>query len=221
MHLFTLTLSRLTPLAIQDWFALTVPDLESIAVALLGERIGRPWVRDGARSVAIANLKLGSVAGKLPLELDALRVEAQRLLAAGGVDSALRAAAFYHLRFENIHPLGEGNGRVGRVILAAQIEQSLGIPVEETLRQLNAHENDYKMVFASGVPEIMFELMLDLVARLTGHTASSESSRLPGSILPLYPDRGPLVKGTRGPDRGATQNPKRPQSGGHAFRKFR
>lgn len=221
MHAFKITSVSLTSLAIGEWFTLTVSDLERIATNLLGERLGRSWVRHGDSRVAIANLKLGSIASKIPLELDALAVEARQALATGGRDSALRAAAFYHLRFENIHPLREGNGRVGRTILAAQVQQVLGIPIEETLRQINLHENDYKMVFANGNQEIMFELMLDVIARLSGRVVEEGSAVLPASILPLYPDRRPLIKNPDQQVRPLSPQVRKAPRGGQRFRRFR
>ena len=221
MHTFHTTGAALKPLAIANWFALTPTELERTATALLGERPGGHWVRKGEQYAVIASLTLGSLAAKLAAELAALSAEAKRILAIGGEDAALRAAAFFHLRFEYIHPLREGNGRVGRTILAAQLHQAYGIPVEETLRHLDAHENDYKMAFPTGNPPIMFELMLDVIARLTGHIVAEESNQVPASILPLYPDRRPLVKNAAQQKRPApvTRPPQRnPQP---FFRQFR
>jgi len=39
------------------------------------------------------------------------------------------ALAFYHARFIGIHPFLDGNGRVGRAILAAQAARTLGDPL--------------------------------------------------------------------------------------------
>jgi Fic family protein len=39
----------------------------------------------------------------------------------------LESIAFFHLRLEKIHPFGDGNGRVGRVIINVMLEQ-LGYP---------------------------------------------------------------------------------------------
>ena len=53
------------------------------------------------------------------------RIEPELLLAARQAASLLEypivACAFFHLRFEAIHPFRDGNGRTGRTILAAQI----------------------------------------------------------------------------------------------------
>ncbi|MCL1879509.1 MAG: Fic family protein [Actinomycetia bacterium] len=41
----------------------------------------------------------------------------------------IEAIAFYHLRFEKIHPFGDGNGRVGRLIINLMLEQQGYPPV--------------------------------------------------------------------------------------------
>jgi Fic family protein len=56
----------------------------------------------------------------------------------------LEHVAFFHLRLEKIHPFGDGNGRVGRLIINAQLEQ-LGYPaviikVEDKQRYYEALE---------------------------------------------------------------------------------
>lgn len=176
------------------------------------------WLRQGDQFVVIANLKLGALASKLDDELAALTADTRRILDAGGADASLRAAAFYHLRFENIHPLREGNGRVGRAILAAQLHQACRLPPDELLRQLHDYENEYKLVFASGQPPEMFELMVDLLAMLTGQTLSEESTKLPASILPLHLDRRPLVKNAGQQKRPLP--PGRPPQRNNYYRKF-
>ena len=179
--------------AITDWWTIGLADLDRMTIALLGPRGNGAWVRRGDHAVVIANQKYGSLASKLDIELSALSAEVKKVLSDNSSASALRAAACYHLRFENIHPLGEGNGRIGRAILAGQIHQHLAIPPEELLTALQAQEMDYLAVFASNSPAIMFELLLDLLAQLTGQIVPEGANMLPFSVLPLYPDRR-LVK---------------------------
>lgn len=193
MHAYTAITDKLQLLAISDLWNIKLPDLDKIADALLGEKPGG-WVRHGDQFVVIANLKLGALASKLGAELAALSTDTKRILEAGGTDAALRASAFYHLRFENIHPLREGNGRIGRAILACQLNQAYRLPPDELLRQLHDYENEYRLVFASGQPPVMFELMVDFLAMLIGRPFDGSFTKLPCSILPLHPDRRPLVK---------------------------
>lgn len=217
MHAFAATTSTLQSLAVENWWALTPADLGKIAVTLLGEKPGG-WVRTGDQFVVIANLKLGALATKLDAELSALSAETKKILATGGEDTPLRAAAFYHLRFENIHPLREGNGRIGRAILAAQLNQAYRLPPDELLRQLHDYESEYKLVFASGQPAVMFELLVDFLAMLTGQALGEDSIQLPASILPLHPDRRPLVKNAGAQNR--LLPPARSPQRNNYFRKF-
>jgi Fic/DOC family len=218
MHSFRVSTATIRSLAISDWWTLTKADVNYIAAALLGE-CADGWTRKGEQYVAIASVKLGATASKLDAEFSSLTAETKKILASADEDAPLRAAAFYHLRFENIHPLREGNGRIGRAIMAAQLHQALRIPVEETLGQINANQNDYMMAFPSNQPAVMFELMLDVLARLTGNIVAEESTKLPCSILPLYPDRRPLVKNVGQPKHPLPQARSTQQN--QFFRKFR
>ena len=197
---FSLSLDRLNSLNVRDWWAITSIELDLMAVLVLQQQNGK-GLRQGEQSVIIANQKRGSLAAKLETELSVLAAEVKKVLNTGTPDAPLRAAACCHLRFENIHPLSEGNGRIGRTILAAQLHQAYRIPPEEFLEAFNAQEMDYLAVFVSNKPEIMFELLLDLLAQLTGQIVAPESSKLPFSILPLHPDRRPLSKKDTAPIR--------------------
>lgn len=180
-----LEIPSLSSLGVADWWALLPVELERIAPALLGPLPGG-WVRRGNNFVRVGNVKYGADARQLDAELSALSTEAKRILGGSSPQSVLRAAAFYHLRLENIHPLCEGNGRIGRVILAGQLEQSLQIPAADTLSGLKDWEGDYHGLFASNNPPIMFELLHDLLSRITGIPLSPEATKLPASIAPLH-----------------------------------
>ena len=114
MH--ALEIPSLAAVNVPDWWALTPADLERVATILLGPLPGG-WVRRGENFVRVGNVKYGADARKLDAELSALSIATKRILASGAPESALRAAAFYFLRFQNIHPMCEANGRVGRVLL--------------------------------------------------------------------------------------------------------
>lgn len=188
MHSLEVSPSALAALSVVDWWAVTTADMERVAVQLLGSLPGG-WVRRSDNYVRVGNVKYGSDARKLGDELPALSSEAKRILAAGNPEAALRAATFYHLRFENIHPLCEANGRIGRVILAGQLQQSLRLPLANTLNGLKDWEVDYARLFATNNSQLMFELMLDLLSRITGISLPPEAPTLSASIEPLHPQK--------------------------------
>jgi hypothetical protein len=226
MH--SLEIPSFPSLCVADWWALLPVDLERITPALLGPLPGG-WVRRGGNYVRVGNVKYGADARQLAAEMSALSTETKRILAASSPESVLRSAAFYHLRFENIHPLCEANGRIGRVILAGQLEQSLKIPAADTLAGLKDWEHDYHAVFSTNNPPLMFELLLDLLSRITGIPLSPEISKLPTSIEPLHPQKSTPKNAPRLHPEQALKNPalvrqfaqqNRPSQHGHPFREF-
>ena len=76
--------------------------------------------------------------------------------------------AFFHLRLEKIHPFGDGNGRVGRLIINAQLEQygypAVNITVDDKQRYYDALEAYDGL---TGNPQVIpFQLLLaELVER--------------------------------------------------------
>src|SRR5262245_57726280 len=59
---------------------------------------------------------------ELELALFQTRELLDAALASSDLPATLAAVAFFHVRFERVHPFLDGNGRCGRAILAAQIE---------------------------------------------------------------------------------------------------
>ncbi len=79
-----------------------------------------PWAGQWARQAVVGEHR-GSPGHRTALELRLLETQTRRLLAAvepANLDHLTRVAAFYHARFEAIHPFPDGNGRVGRTLLA-------------------------------------------------------------------------------------------------------
>jgi|GEM_PF-5581157 len=171
-----------------NWWSVKSEQLEQLAETLIGE-IPHGWVRKGKNFIEICG-EYGSDARKIPQEMKRLAQATQQIRVAGGPDIQLRAAAFYHLRFQRIHPLVEGNGRVGRFILAQQLDQECGIPINETLTGLKDWDLDYNGVFVSRESAVRFELFMELLSRVTSTTLAPDSLKLPASLNPAYPQKG-------------------------------
>lgn len=191
-------------------------DLEQLAVALLGPRPGG-WVRQGGNYAIVARIKFGSQAARIPEELRLLAEAAGKIRQPATPEAHLCAAAFYHLRFENIHPLREGNGRVGRHLLAAQLQEALPVPSDQVLRGLQANLAEYKAVFAAWTPDLSYHNLVKLLARICGVTLPIKTFELPAPISALYPTPGSPL---RGPPPGHPAGPRAPALAGRPSAPF-
>lgn len=138
--------------SIPNWWALNASDLERLAEPVLGRRHGG-WVRRGAERVIVAKSKYGAAAAMLPEELAALGRDAQRLRGSRGFSGAVKACAYFHVRFENVHPLSDGNGRVGRIIMTGQLYQSFQVSPALLEQLLVVRQLDYRRAFAAATSE--------------------------------------------------------------------
>lgn len=159
----------------RDVWTPTEAELETAATAVLGAGPGG-WLRRGGPEMLISKRYWGAKAGAIPGALAELAALTQRIRADGRPAAGLRAATFYHLRFENIHPLRDGNGRVGRLLLAAQCAQATGLSAPEILCSIHDFENEYKWVFVPDEQAQRYELLLDLLARLTATPLAADAA---------------------------------------------
>lgn len=170
-----------------DYWSPSVADLNALASMVLGFR-GDGWVRRNRNTAEIGiRRELGAQAEMLPKEMATLATLTASILTNETASSSIEAAAFFHLRFEAIHPLRDGNGRVGRIILAAQCASIASISRSQFLNELHSYENDYKWVFASGNEKFHFELLVDLLCRLLGVSQYGFAVKLPFSLRPEFP----------------------------------
>ena len=75
----------------------------------LGERPGQYKRHD----YVTGKNEIGAAPEDVPVEMDELLSELQGVSA----EHALTAAAYFHAKFENIHPFADGNGRAGRLAM--------------------------------------------------------------------------------------------------------
>jgi hypothetical protein len=194
-------------LAVLDCWLLSFPMLDELAKALFGYDSSHA-MRSGKERGIIVGIKFGASADRLAPEFTALAAQVARLRAAVPPGGELLVAAFFHLRFQNIHPLRDGNGRLGRLLLAEQCRRAYGVPVPTFLAVFHDYAEDYRQVFAAPQPAFQFELMVDLLARLLGIPAPIALG-LPGPLSPVYPERNTKPAASmpalqrRGPSRSA------------------
>ncbi|MBP7142710.1 MAG: Fic family protein [Opitutaceae bacterium] len=162
-------------------------DLGKIGTGLLGTTAGG-WVRRGTQRAIIAGRMFGSAADRLPQELVCLASQSAKVRSADFVAADLCAAAFFHLRFVHIHPLIDGNGRVGRLLLAVQCGRIASRHPGEILSQLQELSEDYQMVFSGPTDGVKFDLMVYLLARILA-VSVVESLSSPFPLAPVFPER--------------------------------
>jgi hypothetical protein len=193
MNKLVLTPSLELELGKRDWWAPSILDLDWVATEMLGPH-PQGWVRKGDVHGLIAERKHGALASRLRDEMRILADYTSRIRVATALDTSVSAAAFFHLRFEDgIHPLRDGNGRVGRFLLAAQIQDACKMPAAEFLAQFYAHENAYWRVYAPRNPSSMHELMCDFLHRITGTVPPTLCTPLLYSLDPAFPDHYPIA----------------------------
>jgi hypothetical protein len=176
--------------ATENWWGISQIDLERLAVALLGRRKTGSWLRHGTERAIIAGKKFGAIATTLQGEIAAVNRDARSILAEGRQESALQAAAFYHVRFENIHPLHDGNGRTGRTIMTGQLYQSMRCSPVWFERILLGRGADYKAAFRAANSHETYRLLLNLLGHLFQIPISEPNLAAHYSLEPLHRSSG-------------------------------
>lgn len=87
-----------------------------------GEKPGEYKIGD----YGVGLTEVGSLPEDVSKDLDTLLDEFDSL-ELNTISDKLKAVAYFHLMFENIHPFADGNGRIGRAIMAYML-MSYGLP---------------------------------------------------------------------------------------------
>lgn len=83
-----------------------------------------PWAGELRKKSLGIGGRIGADHPLLVANLEMAKGEAEALRSMSW--DPIHIAAFYHVRFELVHPFRDGNGRVGRLMLAAQIQNWTG-----------------------------------------------------------------------------------------------
>ncbi len=194
MHEVVFAESVLANLRISDWFHLDPPLIDHLATNLLpNDGSGHHHVRRGNEILPEGKFVIGVPPQEIEAELSRLRKQIDLICSIEASDSMLRAAAFFHLGFEAIHPLCDGNGRIGRTILAGQCAAGYNIRPHEVMQGIIENTAIYRMIFLEKIPdESRFELLLDMLARILGMTDPYPNTSLP---FPLFPANTKRIDG--------------------------
>ncbi len=179
--------------SIGDWWGISLTDLDRLSLPLLDRRKEGEWIRRGFERAIIAKIKFGAKAQTLPEELAALSRYARQILAERKPDSPLRAAAFYHVRFENIHPLHDGNGRTGRTILTGQLYQAYGVPPALFEQEFKRSTEAYAAAFKAADSYETYRQLLVLFSRIVRVPVSTLDLDPQFSLEPLHRSEGTPV----------------------------
>ncbi len=192
LHHVSFNAPLLEALTTCDCWAVDKNLVERLAIRTLGSSQG-PLLRTGTMRAIVARKKFGAAAACLPQEFLRLRVQCAEIRSTEMHDVNLFAIAFFHLRFENIHPLTDGNGRVGRLLLAEQLYRAYsGKTVIETLALLHAKEVSYRAVFASADAIDQYSRMIAILASYLG-ILPTIPSQLPFALTPVYPEKNTVA----------------------------
>lgn len=161
-------------------------EIDRLAFFLSGKNVS--FVRKGNVRALVAGLKFASAASKLPEELRLLSESAARIQQIDADHATIIAAAYFHLKFENIHPLLDFNGRVGRLLMAEQCRRSYGIPLKDFINHLFEMEIEYKAIFGVGKNSLRFDLLCHLLSRIVSVSLPGDICP-PCSLSPVFPER--------------------------------
>lgn len=162
---------------------LTVADMQQVHL-LMFKRV-HPWAgqfRLPGQMAIIAGLPAADpqrIERELNLASFQMREMQESVLVARDPHQMLAALAFFHVRFERVHPFLDGNGRAGRAILAIQFEKTFGCLPKFSDQQ------GYREAMRASVKRDLAPL-LNYLSQSTGVPAIRARWQSPFQIHPLF-----------------------------------
>ena len=170
---------------LKDWFVGDGDIVDHLASTLIPDNDPPSCIRYSPSAVIEGRKRLGVPSELINAELANLAEQAREIAVARSPGDWFRAAVFYHLKFEAIHPLTDGNGRIGRFLLAMQCSSCWKIAPHLLLDGILENAPAYRDVFLATIPdEQRFELLLDILIRVAGLPPPYPSSQLKNSLVP-------------------------------------
>ena len=154
---------------IVDWFRLSRAELTRLAEQLVPDNTPKCQIRTGHEVLAPGKEVVGVPPSDIAEQLSLTGEEASRIAEGRGEHGLLDAVAYYHLKFEAIHPLTDGNGRVGRYIMARQCSPLHGGRLIDILEGILENRPFYRSAFLAPISDNeRHELLVDILSRLIG-----------------------------------------------------
>lgn len=145
-------------------------------------------MRDGLQTVAIGAFETAP-AHRIEREFGLLDAQMKDLPDKTLEERALRLA-FYHLRFEAIHPFRDGNGRVGRALAQNQAVKWLGAGQDFAMRMIEDREayfGAFEASYPKGIGRGALDLahMANIAMQSAGHRPDIPATRTKFRIHPF------------------------------------
>jgi len=131
----------------------------------------------------------GADAARILRELDLLRAQFEDFLSSSIVPGiTYLAVAFWHIRFERIHPFIDGNGRTGRFLLEAQLHALKGSGHRPSL--LDPEKAPYIESLKIASRSKMLTPLANLIAENDGNPVKISDIQAPYRLAPFFEERG-------------------------------
>ncbi len=199
MHRIQITPELTAALVEMDCWTIQLSYVERLA-KLLNGNLNIPVLRRGKMVALVGNRRVGGQPSRFVEEFRELSNQCARLRS-DDPESTIVASAFFHLRFEGIHPLIDKNGRVGRLIMAEQLRRHFGGDLQAFIDAMLARESTYRAIDMRQPGQNELEQLTRLVADSI-KVFVSEIAIAPFPLTPLFLDNS---TNTNSPLKASTQ----------------